>query len=262
MHWVIQDCFCGEKGYGDLLATLLRFDLPHSVHSMVPNTSDLDPPVFPMDRMVVAFGSYALRRVVRKHGWRPGLYDLAGLCHSDFRQRWGDRMLNRGTETDLSRVPETDEFARGETFFLRPASDEKPFPGRVFTRSEFTEWAKTISAGEEPHSARLTARTAVLIAEPREIQSEARLWLIDGKVVTASSYKLNGILHPGLQIDEDLIRFSEECAAAWSPSRAFCLDVARTTGGLRVVEANTINFAGFYAANVGKIVDGLESLSE
>jgi hypothetical protein len=38
------------------------------------------------------------------------------------------------------------------------------------------------------------------------------------------------------------------------------MDIARTPDGLKIVELNTMNSAGFYQSNVGKIVDKLEEL--
>jgi hypothetical protein len=46
----------------------------------------------------------------------------------------------------------------------------------------------------------------------------------------------------------------------WQPQRAFVLDVAETADGPKIVEINTLNSAGFYAADIQRIVLALEEL--
>jgi len=258
VYWIVQDCFSNEAGWADLLQILEAFGLPHSVHSIVSGTDELAPKAAPVGR-VLAVGSYALRRVVRANNWTPGVFDLKDFTHADFWRHWDDRLLNAGTETELRSVCDTAEFRECDPFFLRPANDEKPFPGRLFTRAKFEEWSAKIARRAE---SRLHSVTRVMISAPREIYSEFRTWIIDGRAVTGSSYKLAGLLNTALPVDDEVTGFAEACARIWSPRRAFCLDIAKTPGGLKIVEANTINFAGFYAANVGRIVEAIEGLSE
>jgi hypothetical protein len=49
--------------------------------------------------------------------------------------------------------------------------------------------------------------------------------------------------------------------AIWQPLEAFVLDVCETQHGFRIVEINTINSAGFYAADIQNIVMALEALN-
>lgn len=43
-------------------------------------------------------------------------------------------------------------------------------------------------------------------------------------------------------------------------SDAYVLDICRTDDGLKIIETNCINAAGFYAADLGKLVSALEEL--
>jgi hypothetical protein len=52
-------------------------------------------------------------------------------------------------------------------------------------------------------------------------------------------------------------RISTEC---WNPHRAFVIDVCDTPDGIKIVEINTINAAGFYAGNVTELVMALENM--
>ena len=51
----------------------------------------------------------------------------------------------------------------------------------------------------------------------------------------------------------------DQAAERWRPAEAFVLDVCDTPDGIKVVEINTINSAGFYAADVQKLVFALEN---
>ena len=57
-------------------------------------------------------------------------------------------------------------------------------------------------------------------------------------------------------VDARFVGFAEQLAAVWSPEKAFCLDVCDTQDGLRVVEINTINSAGFPRRRHAEAGDG------
>ncbi len=52
--------------------------------------------------------------------------------------------------------------------------------------------------------------------------------------------------------------YVRERVREWQPHEAFVIDVCDTEAGLRIVELNTLNAAGFYAADVQKLVLALE----
>ncbi len=105
------------------------------------------------------------------------------------------------------------------------------------------------------------ADTLVQVAPLREIYTEVRCWVVGGTVVTASQYKLGGrVAYASVPRDSALVAYAQARVAEWQPHRAFCLDVADTADGLAIVEINTINAAGFYAADVQKLVIALEDL--
>ena len=41
---------------------------------------------------------------------------------------------------------------------------------------------------------------------------------------------------------------------------AYCLDLCRTNDGIKIVEVNTINSAGFYDANVTKLIEAFTDI--
>ena len=84
--------------------------------------------------------------------------------------------------------------------------------------------------------------------------------------MTRSMYKRGDKVHYTAEVDSQrLDRFVRECTDAgywgtWQPHRAFVFDVCDTPNGLKIVEINTMNAAGFYAGNIQSIVLALEEM--
>lgn len=85
---------------------------------------------------------------------------------------------------------------------------------------------------------------------------------MDRRVVTTSLYKRDEQVLHDTHIDDDVLGFAQRMAQEpWQPDRAYVLDVSldleRQT---RVIEVNTLNAAGFYAADIQKLVKALEEM--
>ncbi len=61
-------------------------------------------------------------------------------------------------------------------------------------------------------------------------------------------------------IPEYVTKFAQDMADIWCPNRAFDLDVCETPEGMRIVEINSINSAGFYACDMGKFVNAISNM--
>lgn len=76
MHWILQNNLFQEKEWDSLVSALERFQLPYSVHKVIPFIGELVPEPTPKDEKVICLGSYSMRHSAKKHGWNPGVYDL------------------------------------------------------------------------------------------------------------------------------------------------------------------------------------------
>lgn len=266
MHWVIQNNIYSEEGWERLVSALERLGVSYSVHKCVPFAGTLEPEPAPPPGNVVVMGSYTLAREAQRRGWVPGVF-LNG--NFDFRvqeARWGRRMFNWGALVcKFSEVPE-----QREPFFLRPVEDSKSFTGEVMDWPSFREWRDRVLSLEQ-YSAQIQPSTPVMVCQKRRIAREFRTWVVDGRVVTASLYKTGTWKHyqevvraaPHGHGDDGarVIDFAEDCAALWSPDRAYVLDVFEDEGGgLHVGEVNNLNSAGFYAADMQKLVHAVDSM--
>ncbi|RYE60784.1 MAG: DUF4343 domain-containing protein [Hyphomicrobiales bacterium] len=238
-----------------MLDALDRFVIPFSVHKVVPFVGDLEPEPAPVSDDVICIGSYAMRHYAKRRGWNPGVFDLEPHTFERQRDHWGAAMLNADSEI----MPFGDARFDGLKF-VRPVDDTKAFAGGLFEWDEFAKWQHGVATLGENVGNSLTSETIVQVSSPKMIFQEVRCWVVDGRVITASVYRRASRVIYSSEVEPRLIEFANRLADLWSPERAFCLDVCDTPGGLRVVEINTINSAGFYAADMQKLVASLDGL--
>jgi len=258
MQWILQD-FEDTK----LLASALeRRDVGFSLHKVVPFIGDLVPPPSIPDRHnVVLFGSYSLWRYAEREGLRPGVFKLRPFV---FETAWRPHLLNgpdalmltlRATLTDL---PDTDT-----AWFMRPVADSKEAAGRVWQREDIIALAERVCAlnPDEIPLGSMRPDTRLMLSRPARILKEWRIWVVAGQVVTWSLYKEGRRVVYRPEIDDDARAFAQQMAdlnPGYSP--AFVMDICRTDSGLHLLETNCINAAGFYAADLGHLIEALERL--
>lgn len=257
MHWVIQENMHRENGIEELLSLLDRAGISYSLHKVVPFVGEIEPDIDPKDHVMVV-GSYSMRHVARRKGWVPGVFDLGDLTYQDHIEHWGDHMLNADAvfcrfDEVLEKIP-----SDWTEFFLRPVVDSKFFAGAVFEYGQFEDWQRKVITVHEEDELSVRANTQVMACSTKVILREYRTWVVDGRVVTASLYKQGNKVLYSSDVDQDILDFAQARASEWQPRRAFVLDVAlMPDGSKKVVETNTFNAAGLYAANVGRIVDAI-----
>lgn len=254
MFWVVQENIFNEKAYDDLLAALVRLKIPHQVVKVRPFIHTIEPDVFPPDGPVMVMGAYTMWKVAQAKGWSPGAFTNDNFTFEKQLRAWGTRMLNhdswvgRFADVPPQRLP----------FFIRPVLDSKSFPGMVTDWPSFVEWSTAVMNIEE--SPTLTGDTVVQVAPVKPIVRETRFWVVDKKIVTGSTYKVGKRVYASSDVDPCALQFAESCLY-WEPARAFCLDIFETEDNhLWVGEINTINAAGFYAADVQKLVAAIDSM--
>lgn len=110
------------------------------------------------------------------------------------------------------------------------------------------------------------ANEIIRVSRAIDIVSESRFFIIGGKVITGSQYKLKGILNS---------RSIDSLHPAWKKAEkildnhgpiceAFVMDLGKTESGnddsYKIVELNNLNSSGFYHCEVNKIADALYNL--
>jgi hypothetical protein len=262
MHWVLQDTDFSERGWDTLIHTLETFGVPFTKHKVTPFIGTLTPEPDIGHNNVICFGSYSMRHSANLYGWNPGVFDVGPHDFTVQKSHWGDKMLNADSE-----VMEFKDVHISRPTFIRPVDDTKFFSGAVFEPEYFEDWQRKVvvsSVGMEGIS--LSPTALVQVSPVKEIWSEYRFWVVQGRIVTASRYKLGTNVIYSNDVDYRFHEFVQglfdgfpERLMGWRPAEAFVIDVCETPKGIKIVEINTINSSGFYAADVQKLVFALEN---
>ena len=265
MHWILQDNLFNEAAYQNLLDTLTRFNISHSIHKVIPFIGEITPEPELDTHNVICMGSYSLRHAAKKNGWYPGVFDLEPYDFNVQLKHWGTEMLNH--DAVVSRFQ--DAVFTEDEMFIRPIQDSKVFSGTLMFKDEFEQWQQKVCILEFDYGNSLSKDTLIQVVKPKKIYAEYRFWIVDQKVVTASLYKRGNKVMYSQDVDRHVYDYvhtilntkdqkqnilADTVNRGWSPHDAWVLDVCETPDGMKVVEINTLNSCGFYAANMTDLV--------
>lgn len=118
--------------------------------------------------------------------------------------------------------------------------------------AQIQEWTTRLEAADD---VALNLDTPVLFGSPKTLTKEWRAFIVDGKVISASRYQLQG--EPSLSAEDvpaGLVTFVEERCAEYQPHPIFVMDVALVDGNYFIIECNCFNGSGFYHCDIQQIV--------
>lgn len=287
MHWIIQSNFYKKdepswQDYENFIESLKRAGIRYTIVSIAPFSQELTPEITtePNERYI-AFGSIAMVEIAHKRNWYPGVCNQGG----QFDQRvwgkaYGKLALNHDAAfLEFKNIPKFQGMA-----FVRPVHDFKSITGALVD----WEWVhtqqqrlKSVDVNYREGRRTLCADTPVAIASPKKLLHEYRFFIVDGKVLAGSQYRLSGekvtrrclwkTIDPsdatGYLHDAVALSTAEAAAEAYNPATAYSLDIAVVDEGAsfpicKIIEINCINHSGFYAAYMGPVIKELERYYE
>ncbi|WP_170429807.1 ATP-grasp domain-containing protein [Ruegeria arenilitoris] len=259
MQWILQQFEDTEK----LAQALDRLDIPYTWHKVVPFVGDLQPePVIENKDAVVLFGSYTLWRYAQREDLSPGVFKIRPFVHEE---PWHPYLLNGADALFLSLrdipnlLPKEDR-----QWFMRPVDDSKEEPGKVRRAADIVALAERVLALDEEEIPRGSLRhdTELMLTPPAHILKEWRIWIVNDVIRTFSLYKEGARVVYRPEIDQDAADFAEQMVRL-NPryARAYVMDICRTETGLKMLETNCINAAGFYAADLLKLADAIHHIN-
>lgn len=248
--WIVQSNLISETHLKEVVNVLKNNNIDFIDVGVIPFSHDLittDP--IPDVPIIIPYGSTTLSKIAQEREWKGLFFDDDKFSVRAWNINRND-MLNQNailmTVEQASRlfvgVPEKD-------WFIRPNQDLKQFNGMVTTSSEIANWMNCVSSG----SFSFGPETEIAISRPKRIISEARFFIVDGKIIDGSIYKSNGELYKE-HIDGDYNEF-QPFADKWLPNPTCVMDLAYLDYGyLEVIEFNTFNSTGFYDHDINKIL--------
>lgn len=239
MKWLIQPTKVEEEKIKELINILekagINYDLVYPFDNKVVKQ---DKTLYHYDNNDKYFvcGSYSLTRNVYKER-KEAVFSLDKYKFDDFIAIFGsENFVNH----DAKIVNYKEIVWEDDAYFLRPVNDDKSFNGGVYSKNDF------INCPED-----------VIVAKVKKINKEHRFFIVDGKIATASLYKVNGLISTSDIIDEGAIEFAERMIKKFN-FPGFVIDIATIGNEYKIVELNCLNASGFYDINLYKLIDSVE----
>lgn len=234
----------------------------------VPFRQEFDPSFLPVDRPVLFYGSVSTVRcfarlaapTVRPFAW----FDFEAMSCRGYYSRWGAHLLQEDYAfypfAELRRLRDRLYERHGEEgrLFIRPDANDKSFTGEVVTRERFATWHGLHQEGG------VAPDVLCVVARPAHIEAEYRLVMCDRRVVSASLYRQGSEAAMQEGCPEEIRDFAERVAASteWQPVPIYCLDVAQTPAGPRVVEIGEVNCSDLYRCDLRVVAGAMARVAE
>jgi hypothetical protein len=254
MYYIIQQNLFKEHHFGTLTSFLTRHGFEYEVVSYRP----FEDPVVKTDRKDVwIFGSFNMGFKLADRKWSPGLiYDPNMFNFEEYLTHYGEHLLN--SDGKIQRVGNIQDWGPGEKF-IRPTHDTKTFDSNVYTEKQWEDYIFEICDNETLDEVR--SQTGMFYCTPKGgIQQEIRCWIVDGKMVTCSQYRIGRRINMlNMDHNEDVRVFVKDMCKIYQPARAFVMDICLYNDEYKIVELGCIHHCGFYDANMGKLIESIEN---
>lgn len=259
MHWIVQENICQEEQWNEVISQLSHLKIPHSIHKVVPFSGELIPEPDLGSQKVWCYGSLSMMNTCRKNGWYPGCIPLDDYSFVFQRSVWHNHMLNADAMVTTIIDIHNDYVPLYRTNFVRPIDDSKFIKGSIMTDKELVQWADDIVKLGDLSGGGAGWTTKLMIAMPKQIYAEYRFWIVNGRLITCSPYKLGDTVSYAGVVPFEARNYAIDRVSEMHDIQTYCLDIADTPNGYKIVEINNINSSGLYRANIQKLIMAIEA---
>jgi len=251
MFYIIQNNLFREEGHQKLINALDKFKIDYELVNVLPFVEDVE---FKTKRKdVFVFGSLKLARLSKNTNWFPGALITDNHDYNIYSKYYKDNLLNYDSRV----VNFEDDFEWiFEEQFIRPCLDTKSFNGKIYDQNTWLEFKKRML--DNPNDTTIRKNTQIQVAKPKKITQEVRFWIVDGKIITQSTYRRGSFLVYDNIVDNDAIEFAQSMVNIFQIAKCFVIDVCLSNDVWKIVECGSISCAGFYDADMQKIIIALE----
>jgi hypothetical protein len=139
-----------------------------------------------------------------------------------------------------------------DDLFFRPNNGVKEFTGAVIKREHMKS---ELNAMKQMYQ--VSPQSMVLISTPKKIHDESRFLIGNDKIIDFSRYQVNGKHKEDQKLSKESIQFVRDVLkqSTWRPDELFCLDVATTDEGIKIIELNSFSCSGWYAMNTKNVIE-------
>lgn len=243
--WVIQSNKIQTRQTLPLINALKELDEPF-VDVGVDHLGPLHPVDPSLGVDLIPYGSVSLMKTAQQNGWKHFYHDDTTFRVDTWIQRHPG-MLNM--DARILTLKEAAAIAHGRPeWFIRPVHDFKAFAGEVMTADALVAWVDNL----DKNDCEFDSSLLVALSIPKPIVMEWRYFIVDGRIVTGSSYRYEGRPHRFEERDSSVLDEAQALADYWLPHPCCVMDVGLVDGQPipQIVEFNGINASGFYAHDV------------
>jgi hypothetical protein len=251
MYYIVQENVFREFNYDNLIKGLKKMGYPYEIVQVIPFVENIK---FKTKRKdVFPFGSLKIARISNQYNWYPGSQMNENHDFMVYKKFYKENLLNY--DSKIIKFGDKDFFSK-KRFFARPTKDTKVFTGSEFDMQEWRDARD--SALTSGHTTVLDKETEIQISTIKKIQQEIRFWIVKGKIITASQYLWGSFVNYDDNVDPAAYDYCREMIKLFELNEAFVMDICLTEGNYKIVECGCINCAGFYKADMQKLLYSLE----
>ena len=252
MFYVIQENVFREENYDKIFETMKRLKLPYEILRFDKNGEFNK--LMNRRKDVFVFGSVRAARLATQMEWAPGSFYGENHDFQIYKLFYKNNLLNY--DSLLKDIADPIIWEPNEIKFIRPSKDSKVFNGKLYTK---IKWEDTIKMVKEKYLGVIPPVT-IQVTSPKKIYKEARIWIVDGKVVTSSYYKFGDNVVWTEDVEPEGLEFAQSMVDVYQVAPAFVMDICLTPDGWKIVEINCVNCSGFYKGDLQKLVMALEDV--
>jgi len=260
VRWVIQSNLGSSDEIGRLFGACEALGLEAFSVEAIPFSDEL--PNVPTEKAAIFYGSAKfVANAVSAGKWRPCAYfDDKIFRFSHWSEKYRGYLLNEDAELfSMKTLAASTQWNEEDILFFRPDRDLKEFAGQLMKFGDYKAWFKKIDAlGDESE---ISPDTELVVASPKSLGHEWRLFMVDGRYCSGSHYRKSGTLEVNPNVPNTVIDFAHKASEVWQPDDVYALDIGEVNGELHIVEINGFNSTGFYASDIQSIVAAVSSLA-
>jgi hypothetical protein len=200
----------------------------------------------------IPYGSSSMTRIGYKRGY-TGVCFNENFKHSEYSKH--HKSINNGV---FNSEKAKKFLAENEgNWFIKPNRDAKNFTGFVDHSAHLIAFINDkMRYANSSGDYGITKDFEFVISKPVDIDLEVRWFVVDGKVIDGSVYKLgNGKHSENVFNNSEMVREAQSFADTWLPHKNVCMDLFLSEGELYLGEFNCINSSGFYDNDMDKIFE-------
>ena len=252
MFYVIQENVFREENYNKIFDVMKRLKLPYEILRFDKNGEFNK--LMNRRKDVFVFGSVRAARLATQMEWTPGSFYGKNHDFQIYKDHYRKNLLNY--DSLLKDIEDPIVWEPNEIKFIRPTKDSKVFNGKLYSK---IKWEDTVQMVKEKYLGVMPPVT-IQVSSPKKIYKEARIWIVDGKIVTSSYYKFGDNVVWTEDVEPEGLEFAQRMVDLYKVAPAFVMDICLTPDGWKIVEINCVNCSGFYRGDLQKLVMALEDL--